>query len=67
MQIPKYLTIEEVADLLRLKVSTIYKMTSRRSIPFIRLSEGTKGKILFDPAELEAWLQAKRKRVINNN
>ena len=67
MQMQKYLTIEEVANILRLKVSTIYKMTARRTIPFLRLSDGTKGKILFDPAELEAWLQAKRKRVINNN
>jgi excisionase family DNA binding protein len=67
MQMQKYLTIQEVAELLRLKISTVYKMTARRAIPFIRLSDGTKGKILFDPAELEAWLQSKRKRVINNN
>jgi excisionase family DNA binding protein len=67
MQVQKFLTIEEVAEILRLKISTIYKLTARRAIPFIRLSEGTKGRILFDPVELEAWLQAKRKRVINNN
>jgi excisionase family DNA binding protein len=67
MQMQKFLTIEEVAELLRLKLSTVYKLTARRAIPFLRLSDGTKGKILFDPAELEAWLQAKRKRVINNN
>jgi|YNPBryunderm2012_1023409.scaffolds.fasta_scaffold89304_1 excisionase family DNA binding protein len=66
MAVQKFLTIEEVAELLRLKPSTVYKLTARRAIPFLRLSDGTKGKILFDPAELEAWLQSKRKRAINN-
>jgi excisionase family DNA binding protein len=66
MQVQKYLTIEEVAEILRLKISTVYKLTARRAIPFVRLSEGTKGRILFDPADLEAWLQAKKKKVLNN-
>jgi excisionase family DNA binding protein len=66
MQMQKYLTIEEVAEILRLKISTVYKLTARRAIPFVRLSEGTKGRILFDPADLEAWLQAKKKKVLNN-
>jgi len=66
MQMQKYLTIEEVAEILRLKLSTVYKLTARRAIPFVRLSEGTKGRILFDPADLEAWLQAKKKKVLNN-
>ena len=66
MQMQKFLTIEEVAELLRLKLSTVYKLTARRAIPFIRLSEGTKGKLLFDPVELEAWLQSKKKRTVSD-
>jgi excisionase family DNA binding protein len=62
----KFLTIQEVAEMLRLKISTVYKMTARRAIPFLRLSDGTKGKILFDPVELQKWLESKKKRTINN-
>jgi excisionase family DNA binding protein len=65
MQIQKFLTIEEVAELLRLKLSTVYKMTARRAIPFIRLSDGTKGKILFDPVELQSWLESKKKKMLS--
>jgi len=66
MTIQKFLTIEEVAELLRLKISTVYKLTARRAIPFVRLSDGTKGKILFDPVELQSWLESKKKRMLNS-
>jgi len=65
MQMQKYLTIEEVAEILRLKLSTVYKLTARRAIPFIRLSEGTKGRILFDPVELQSWLESKKKKMLS--
>jgi excisionase family DNA binding protein len=66
MQMQKYLTIEEVAEILRLKISTLYKLTARRAIPFVRLSEGTKGRILFDPVELQKWIEGKKKSTLNN-
>ena len=47
------LEIKEAAILLRLKKSTLYKYTCSKQIPHIKLG----GKVLFDPAKLEAWIE----------
>lgn len=47
------LTIEEVADYLNLSKSAIYKMTSRKEIPFY--NPGGK-KIYFKKADIENWV-----------
>jgi len=49
----KLLTINEVAEKLRLKKSTIYKMVFNRKIPFLKFS----GRVFFDEDEVENWVK----------
>lgn len=50
------LTYQEAADLLGIKLATLYALVSKRAIPHIRVS----GRIVrFDAAELRAWLEAR--------
>jgi len=53
----KYLKPAEVANLLRVKVSSVYQWTSAGKLPFVRIS---RCKILIDVAELQAWLDARK-------
>ncbi|MBT3182295.1 MAG: helix-turn-helix domain-containing protein [Deltaproteobacteria bacterium] len=63
------LTVKEAAEYLRLAESTIYKMVSRRDIPFMKI--GTR--VIFDLEMLAEWVEAhtvqpvggKRRRVSN--
>ena len=48
---PQFLTVEEVAGLLRLKTRTIYEMVSQGRIPFRKAGRRT----LFDREEVIAW------------
>lgn len=48
---PRYLTVEEVAAMLRCKPRTIYNMVSQRRIPFRKAGRH----LLFDPQEIDAW------------
>jgi excisionase family DNA binding protein len=48
---PRFLTVGEVATMLRLSTGTIYNMVSRRRIPFRKAG----GKLRFDVQEIEAW------------
>ena len=52
----QYLTIEELSSMIHLEVSTIYKYTCARKIPFIKVS----GKrIIFSEDDINTWLSAK--------
>src|SRR5262245_17641655 len=52
-----WLTVQEAADLLRVKVSWLYERTRTNSIPHVKL-----GKYLrFDRAELIAWAEEFRR------
>lgn len=53
-----YMTIEELSSLVRAPKTTVYRWTSERSIPFIKLGR----RLLFDRAEIDRWLEAKRVR-----
>ena len=55
------LTVEEVVKRLGLKKSTIYKYTSSRRIPFIKLSASVRIK----EADLENWVNAQRIKPLN--
>ncbi len=59
-EIMKLLNVEEVADLLRLKPSTIYKYTSGRKIPFIKRGKS----IFFDEDDLKDWLNSMKIKAI---
>jgi excisionase family DNA binding protein len=52
---PRLLTISEVADLLRVEVSTIYVWTSKRKIPFRKVG----GRLRFDYGEIISWTMPK--------
>jgi len=58
----KLLSTEEVAELLGVKVCTIYAMTSERRIPFIRVGGRKLG---FRPAAIERWLREQERQPVN--
>ena len=49
--LPKFLTVPEVAALLRISERTVYDMVSQRRIPFRKAGDRT----LFDRDEILAW------------
>lgn len=51
------LTVEEVAELLKVKVSTIYVWTSSRKIPFRKVG----GLLRFDLDEILEWTKTEKK------
>ena len=51
------LTYSEAAELLGLKISSLYSMTCRKRIPFLRLSGRA---VRFDPVDLRKWLDARK-------
>lgn len=57
MKHPTYLTVPEVAALLRVKPRTIYEMVAQKRIPF-RKPPGS-NILRFDRDEIVAWLKNK--------
>jgi excisionase family DNA binding protein len=49
--VPQFLTVGEVAAMLRLRPQTIYNMVSQKRIPFRKAGH----QLLFDSKEIEAW------------
>ncbi|CAN5600473.1 hypothetical protein BH11BAC2_BH11BAC2_20390 [soil metagenome] len=52
IQVPDILDIKQAADLLRLKVNTLYEKTSRKLIPHFKKGN----KLYFKRSELKAWV-----------
>jgi excisionase family DNA binding protein len=52
--VPRFLTVEEIALVLRCKVRTIYNMVSQNRIPFRKSGRH----LLFDVKEIEEWTKA---------
>ena len=52
----KLLTVDEVAELLALSPRTIYKWTTSRRIPFLRVGR----RLRFSESDLKAWLDSKK-------
>ena len=50
-KLPRFLRVEEVADLLRCKKRTIYDMVEQNRIPFRKVG----GRLLFDLDEIIDW------------
>ncbi len=50
----KLLSIREAADLLGLKVPTLYKKICSKTIPYIKLG----GRVLFKESTLEEWVNS---------
>jgi excisionase family DNA binding protein len=51
-----YLSVPEVADMLKMSVSHIYTLTSNKKIPHIKVLGK---KVLFDKDEIKGWLKSK--------
>lgn len=49
----KLLDIHETADILGIKVGTLYKWTCSRKIPYKKIGSALR----FDPEELEGWIK----------
>lgn len=49
--VPRFLTVEEVAAMLRMTKRTIYTMVSQRRIPFRKAGR----QLLFDAKEIDEW------------
>jgi excisionase family DNA binding protein len=56
----KLLTVHDVAKLLQLKVSTVYKMSSSKEIPFLKV----RGSLRFDIDDLKSWMQSRKVKPI---
>ena len=54
--LPRFLKVEEVADLLRCKKRTIYDMVEQGRIPYRKVG----GRLLFDADEIIEWTKQKR-------
>jgi excisionase family DNA binding protein len=48
---PQYLTIDEVAEMLRCRPSTIYQLVHKKRIPFRKRGR----QLLFEAGEIDAW------------
>lgn len=53
----KFITIKEVAEYLGYSVGYLYKLVSKKEIPFY---QPTGSKILFDKNEIEKWVKKKQ-------
>jgi len=54
--LPELLTVDEVANALRVSRSTVYEWVAAKRIPFVKLSH----KVLrFRPGDLALWIEAK--------
>ena len=51
------ISAEELSNRLSVKLPTIYAWKRRKKIPYVQLE----GKVLFDVAEIEAWVNERRR------
>lgn len=49
----KLLDVSDLANILKLKKPTIYKLISSRRIPFIKIGS----RVFFKPDEIETWIK----------
>jgi len=51
-----YMTVKEVASVLKMSTSHVYTLTSKKKIPHIKLLGK---KVIFDKKQLHQWLKSK--------
>jgi excisionase family DNA binding protein len=56
--VPQYLTVSEVAAMLRLTPKGIYKMVNEKRIPFRKAG----AQLLFDPKEIDEWTKVSKEK-----
>ena len=52
----RYLTAEEVAEVLTLKPSTILSWVQQNKIPFLKLGKGKSARVRFNPKIMNSWI-----------
>ena len=57
-----FLTIEEVAEILRVSRATIYRECRNKNIPYFKVA----GAIRFDRTDIAAWIEASRVKPITH-
>src|SRR5262249_22759516 len=55
-KLPNLLTVEEVAERLRVSIWSVYRRIESGEIPAVRLGSGPRSPIRVDESELEQWL-----------
>ena len=60
---PRLLTVNEVAGLLRVSKTSVYRLVERRLIPFYRLP----GSLRFTEEDVQAFLRRKRVEPMESN
>ncbi len=53
------LSISETAKVLNISISTLYRLTSQKKIPFIKIGS----RVVFQPEKIQAWIESKAIRV----
>lgn len=53
--LPKYLSPQELAEMLGVAITTVYGWTSDRQIPFLKIGR----LVRFDPLRIDKWLKEK--------
>jgi excisionase family DNA binding protein len=52
-QLPEYLTIQELSEMINLAVPSIYGMVHRKQIPYVKRGK----KLIFEKSQIEEWLK----------
>ena len=58
----RFMTVNEVSDLLRCSIPTVYRYISNQSIPYIKQGH----RVLFDKSDLEEWIEDRKIRPITD-
>lgn len=58
--VPRLMTIEQCAELLQVKVDTLYTWISQRRIPVRKLGPHKNAAVRFDYYEIEEWTKGNR-------
>lgn len=54
---PKYLTVREVAEQLRVHPETVRTMTRRGELPGFKIGSGSRAAYRFDPVQIDATVE----------
>lgn len=51
------MTVNEVADYLKIKTQTVYLWKSQKKLPFVEMN----GSVRFDKEDIDAWVRSQKK------
>jgi excisionase family DNA binding protein len=59
-KIPRLLSAEEVAECLNVSRDLVYRLARCGDIPIIPIGTGAKARVLFDPRDVQAYVESRR-------